>query len=200
MPVDVRVVAATNRDARRRGRGGRFRRDLYARLALWEVEVPALRHRRGDLFMWVERLYRRWLTERSRPAGDCAWTFDAVTAEALLLRDWRDNLRGVDRLVHALAAGAVADPSRAPGGEALTMADLPAWLWQPAVTTAAPAAPADLAPSREPPRAAPTKDELVAALARHDGSVRATAKHYGRDRRQIYRWMEAFGLKEKEGK
>jgi transcriptional regulator of acetoin/glycerol metabolism len=47
------------------------------------------------------------------------------------------------------------------------------------------------APARLP---TPTRAELVVALEAHGWSVRATAKHYGRDRRQIYRWMESYGL------
>src|SRR5262249_24320007 len=118
--------------------------------------------------------------------------FEARAAEALLLRDWRDNLRGIDRLVHGLAsldAEATAEP--------LTFTRLPSWLWETPSTTAADA-PAPAPPAPPPPlpaRPAPTRDELVEALERHAGSIRATARYYGRDRRQIYRWMEAFGLK-----
>jgi transcriptional regulator with GAF, ATPase, and Fis domain len=189
--VDVRVVAATNRDLAAEVEQGRFRRDLYARLSLWEVPVPPLRARRADLVMWIERLHRRWLTERGR-AGEGTLSFDAPAGEALLLQPWPDNLRGVDRLVHALAA----QPS-APA-EPITLEQLPAW------AVAAPRAPEAEDGTPEPEEApaaarlpAPTREELQATLARFDGSVRATAKHYGRDRRQIYRWMEAFGIKER---
>jgi transcriptional regulator with GAF, ATPase, and Fis domain len=203
--VDVRVIAATNRPLAAAVETGAFRRDLYARLSLWEVAVPPLRRRRGDLFAWVDRLHRRWLAERSRPAPTRPWTFEAVVAEALLLHDWRDNLRGVDRLVHELAVEADGAAE-----EALGFARMPAWLWQPGAPALAPAGVSPTHPplvavastasspsANEARRAAPTREELVAALARHDGSVRATAKYYGRDRRQVYRWMQAFGLKEK---
>ena len=52
------------------------------------------------------------------------------------------------------------------------------------------------APAAAPPAAPPTADELRAALDEH-GSVHALARHYGKDRRQIYRWLEAFGLRER---
>jgi transcriptional regulator with GAF, ATPase, and Fis domain len=189
--VDVRVIAATNRDLASQVEKGEFRRDLYGRLSLWEVAVPPLRRRRGDLFMWMERLRQRWLAERSRAAPVSPWVFEGRAAEALLLRDWRDNLRGVDRLVHALASR---DADAAPG-EALTFERLPSWLWEPTATaTASPPPAVEPAPT---PRPAPTREQLAEALAHNHGSVRATARHYGRDRRQIYRWMEAFGLKEK---
>jgi transcriptional regulator with GAF, ATPase, and Fis domain len=191
--VDVRVIAATNRNLVKQVQEGSFRRDLYGRLSLWEITVPPLRRRRGDLFMWIDRLRRRWLSERSRAAPAQEWVFEAGAAEALLLREWHDNLRGVDRLVHALAGAA--GPGSQPDGEPFTFARLPSWLWEAASFetpetrhTPVPATPA---------RAAPNREELIAALAQHQGSVRATARYYGRDRRQIYRWMESFGLKER---
>jgi transcriptional regulator with GAF, ATPase, and Fis domain len=188
-PVDVRVIAATNRPLASMVEQGKFRRDLYGRLSLWELTIPPLRRRRGDLFVWIERLRARWLAERARPAPAEPWAFEARAAEALLLREWRDNLRGVDRLVHALAGRETALPA----GEPLTFEELPSWLWEP-TPASAPAAAAPPAPAPRPP---PTRDELAAALALNHGSVRATARHFGRDRRQIYRWMESFGLRER---
>ena len=190
-PVDVRVIAATNRNLTTQVEQGGFRRDLYGRLSLWEIAIPPLRRRRGDLFLWLERLRARWLAERSRAAPAAHWVFEARAAEALLLREWRDNLRGVDRLVHALAGR----DTRAADDEPITFGALPSWLWERSATgtheapTAATPAPAT--------RAAPTREELVETLARNQGSIRATARFYGRDRKQIYRWMDALGLREK---
>jgi transcriptional regulator with GAF, ATPase, and Fis domain len=191
-PVDVRVIAATNRNLATQVEQGAFRRDLYGRLSLWEIAIPPLRRRRGDLFMWLERLRARWLDERGRGATARPWVFEARAAEALLLREWRDNLRGVDRLVHALAGR----ETRTADDDPLTFAGLPSWLWERSQTgtheapVVAPGAPATT-------RSAPTRDELVETLSRNHGSIRATARFYGRDRKQIYRWMDAFGLREK---
>jgi len=196
--VDVRVIAATNRDLAARVESGEFRRDLYARLALWEIRVPSLQRRRADLLPWLERLHARWRTERGlepQPLPE----LETEAAEALLLREWSDNLRGVDRLVHALADAAGT-------GQALALRDLPAWLWADPAREA-PAARAETpvptqavgTPGAEAPPAPPipSREELAAVLAQNGGSIRATARHFARDRRQIYRWLEAFGLKGK---
>ncbi|PKN58575.1 MAG: Fis family transcriptional regulator [Deltaproteobacteria bacterium HGW-Deltaproteobacteria-14] len=178
--VDVRVVAATLRDLARDLEQGAFRRDLYARLALWELRVGALRERRPDLMAWVARFHERFRRERKQPAATLAFEADAV--EALLLAAWPDNLRGVDRLVHQLAHLA--------GGAPIGRDALAPWL----DTTAAAGSGATDSPQTPERRAAPaSREELEAALAEH-GSVRALARWYGRDRRQIYRWLDAFGV------
>jgi transcriptional regulator with GAF, ATPase, and Fis domain len=187
VPIDVRVVAATNRDLSAVVDGGGFRRDLYARLSLWEIRVPALRHRRGDLFLWIERLHRRFCLERGLPSAP-APAFDPAAAERLLLGEWPENLRGIDRLVHALGRRILA-------GETITTAALPAWLRTEASVSAPAAAGHPPPPARSRPPV-PGADELRAILAERQGSVRATARHFGRDRRQIYRWIQAFGLRD----
>jgi DNA-binding NtrC family response regulator len=175
--VDARVVAATNRDLAQASGAGQFRADLYARLALWELRVPPLRERRRDLFPWIERLHRRWRTQRPGEAGQ-PLAFEPDAAQALLRAPWPLNLRGLERLIHELAV---------PGAQApIAPSRLPAW-----VAGTAPAR----ATSPEPPRApVPSREVFLAAYQELGGSVRALARHFGRDRRQIYRWIESHGL------
>jgi DNA-binding NtrC family response regulator len=183
--VNVRVVAATNRDVVAEVQAGRFRRDLYARLALWELKVPALRERRGDILSWNDIMKARWCAARKvTTAGPWSWSPEAV--ERLLLHPWPENLREVDRLVHRLLADG-------PDDEWIDTGDLDAVLG-PAL---APHGSEDAVPaeSTQVQRTTPTQEALEAALETHGGSVRAVAKHFGRDRKQIYRWMERYGLK-----
>jgi two-component system response regulator HydG len=91
-PVDVRIVAATNRDLRREVAAGRFRQDLYFRLAAAVVQVPALRERLDDVPVLVERLL-----------GDLGYAQVWASAPALSLlasRSWPGNIR---ELKNALA-------------------------------------------------------------------------------------------------
>ena len=195
MRVDVRVVAATNRDLGAEVERGAFRRDLYARLSLWQLEVPPLRARRADLIMWIARLHRRWLAERGGRVDVAPLVPDVAAAEALLLAAWPDNLRGLDRLVHALAADAGASAGPGP----FTIDRLPDWIRDaprsPAPAPWSPPLPPEAGSPQRPP--VPTRDELAAVLERAGGSIRATARHFGRDRKQIYRWLTAHGLKGK---
>jgi transcriptional regulator with GAF, ATPase, and Fis domain len=177
--VDVRVIAATNRDLAQAAEAGGFRRDLYARLSLWELHVPPLRRRRVDLIEWIERLDARFRRERGLD-GKLELTADA--AEALLLAAWPLNLRGVDRLVHHFAEARAA----------IGKDELPTW------ATAADGATSTTGASTvsEKP-GVPTRDEFVREFERLGGSVNALAKHFRRDRRQIYRWLEQHGLRTK---
>ena len=124
--VDVRVVAATHRDLAARAHAGEFRQDLYARLALWELTVPPLRHRRSDILFWLDLLQVEWQKERAQ-TDDPVTALHPSAAEALLLADWPENLRGVNRLVHEL--------STAPQQGSLRAEHLPDWIHAPVPKT-----------------------------------------------------------------
>jgi transcriptional regulator with GAF, ATPase, and Fis domain len=207
--VDVRVVAATNRALDADVERGAFRRDLYARLAMWQVRVPSLSDRRADLLGWFDRLCQAWYARRpERPPATLELDVDA--AQALLLSPWRDNLRGLDRLVHELTAREAASQ--------IGIADLPPWAIANATPAPAGAAPAGAASAGTASAAMasagamsagaasaadrppiPSRDELAAFLEESRFNVRAAARHFQRDRRQIYRWIEQFGIPKPRG-
>jgi DNA-binding NtrC family response regulator len=178
--IDVRVVSATLRDLTSMVDDKAFRLDLYARLSPWELRVPALRDRRVDILPWLDRLAAAWHRERDRKPVEK--TLEANAAERILLHPWPDNLRGLDRLVHRAYSeiGAPLDVE---------------------IVDAEPAPPPPADEAAEPAevkRPKPDKAELARILDDNGGSVRATAKYFGRDRRQIYRWMDQYGLRDKE--
>jgi len=111
--VDVRIISATNRDLATQVREGRFREDLYYRLNVYPIEVPALRERREDLPAMVDHFIRRFNAEEGR-------TVPGVTAEAmtmLMTYDWPGNVRQLENSV--FRAIVLSD------GDALTPNDFP---------------------------------------------------------------------------
>ena len=102
--VDVRIVAATNRDLRREVDAGRFRLDLLYRLDVLHVTVPPLRERREDVAVLAERFWR----DAAARVGSRA-TLAATTIGALARYDWPGNVR---ELQNVLASLAVRSPRR----------------------------------------------------------------------------------------
>jgi DNA-binding NtrC family response regulator len=93
--VDVRVVAATNRDLRAEAAAGRFREDLYFRLAVIPIHLPPLRDRREDVLPLARHFLTKWNTELSRNIA--GWTPEV---EAYLLRHaWPGNVRELENAI-----------------------------------------------------------------------------------------------------
>jgi two-component system, NtrC family, response regulator AtoC len=108
--VDVRIIAATNRDLETAYKNGTFRKDLYFRLNVVTVHVPALRERRSDIPLLVN-----WFCERYAPGADLRVSNTALTA--LMNYDWPGNVRELENCIEravALGNGRVIDPSDLP--------------------------------------------------------------------------------------
>ena len=117
--VDVRVIAATNRDLEAAYRAGEFRKDLYFRLNVVTVHLPALRERRSDIPMLTH-----WFLERYANGSGAQVTSAAM--KCLLQYDWPGNVRELENCIErAVALG---------DGKIIDVGDLP-----PAVLSAAPA-------------------------------------------------------------
>jgi len=129
--VDVRVVACTNRDLRAQAAAGRFRDDLFYRLAVIELVVPPLRDRRTDIPLIVEALRQRWVAR----LGVEDVPFSPELLSGLAARDWPGNVRELENAVARILT--LSDGSRGQvGGEALRW--LTAGAGEPAVDASAP--------------------------------------------------------------
>jgi len=117
--VDVRVVASTNRDLRAEVAAGRFREDLYYRVAVVEVVVPPLRERREDVPLLLE-VFRRRYADRFG-LGDVR--FSRPLVEALSARAWPGNVRELENACARLLA--LADPDEELGAERAACLDEP---------------------------------------------------------------------------
>jgi formate hydrogenlyase transcriptional activator len=95
IPVDVRVLAATNRDLKSAVAQGKFREDLYYRLNVFPIEVPALRDRPDDIPLLVEYLVQRF----AQKAGKRIRRTDERTLELLRAYDWPGNVRELQNVI-----------------------------------------------------------------------------------------------------
>lgn len=109
VPLDVRVIAATNRDLAAWVREGRFREDLYYRLNVFPLEINALRERRGD----IPALARHFLTRFEEVVGRRGYVLSDAALTELTGYDWPGNIRELCNVVQramVLAPGAVIGP------------------------------------------------------------------------------------------
>jgi two-component system response regulator PilR (NtrC family) len=112
--VDVRILAATNRDLKSEVVAGRFREDLFYRLNVFEIKIPPLRQRLDDLPGLVERLVQRHNLEMNTAYKGV----DSATLRMLLSLSWKGNIRELDNVLErAMILG---------DGEWIRPADLPA--------------------------------------------------------------------------
>jgi len=99
IPVDVRVIAATNRDLDEEMRQGRFRSDLYYRLNVIALHLPPLRERQEDIPLFVESCLERLAAERGRPPA----RLSSGALDVLLSYDWPGNVRELENVLeHAV--------------------------------------------------------------------------------------------------
>ena len=93
--VDVRVIAATNRDLRAAVASGAFRQDLFYRLNVFPIEVPPLRERKRDILMLVEYFVQRY----AKRAGKNIRSIDKKTLDVLQSYDWPGNIRELQNII-----------------------------------------------------------------------------------------------------
>ena len=166
--VDVRVVAATNQDLKELVKGGKFRKDLYARLREYSVKLPALEERRED----IPALMRTLLERAGRPEIRISPEF----LERMLLYPWPYNVRELDATIRKVVA--------LHGDETeLRLAHVPEDL--------------ATGEDKETDAGAGTLDDeapLRASLLKHRGNVSRVAEDLGMTRQQVYRWVERSGI------
>jgi len=185
--VDVRLVAATNRDLAQAVENGTFRRDLYYRLNVLVITVPPLRKRHGD----VPGLVRFFL---DRIATTLRKSLTGFTPEALACLEayaWPGNVRELENLIERTAVMAE--------GPVIGMGDLPPELSGPGQPGQR--SHADDRPARDIPGPVVSpgaRDQearsLVAILRRTNGNVRAAAKELGVTRSTLYARLLRHGL------
>jgi transcriptional regulator with GAF, ATPase, and Fis domain len=185
-PVDVRVIAATNRDLPAMVSSGDFREDLYHRLAVVEVRVPPLRERPDDVEL-LAGLFADDICEREPTARRDALTPKLVAA--LRTRRWPGNVRELRNLIERALLLAGVDPAAT---------ELPA----PAVTAAVPAVTDDAmmtwpyATARQHVLDRFEQDYVGRALARAGGNVAQAARDCAMERSYLFKLIRRHKLRD----
>jgi two-component system nitrogen regulation response regulator NtrX len=177
--VDVRVIAATNKDLPVEIRAGRFREDLYFRLNVIPIFVPPLRERDNDVTLLAEH----FIGEFSREYGRRPKHFDSGAATGLRSYRWPGNVRELRNVIERLM---IMVP-----GEMITLPNL-AFLDR-AGALAPEAAEATSLPLHEA-RDRFERDYILRALAANHGNISRTADALGVERSNLYRKMRGFGI------
>jgi anaerobic nitric oxide reductase transcription regulator len=205
--VDVRVVAATNRNLSAEVAAGRFRADLYHRLSVYPIEVPPLRTRGNDVIL----LAGHFMEASRRRFGLHSIRLDKDARAALVAYDWPGNVRELEHLISraVLRARATMLAQSAPHKHhsarsvlSLTLADLDLPVVQAApdertslndVTATLPVSQADV-PLREATDQF-QRELIVQALARHRGNQARCAAALGLDRGNFSRLLKRLHIR-----
>jgi len=113
IPVDVRIIAATNRDLEEEVRRGNFRPDLFYRLNVIALELPPLRDRKEDLLLLMDA----FLQDLTQDRGGESKALSSEAMDAVMVYDWPGNVRELQNaLEHAvvMSRGAIVEPSALP--------------------------------------------------------------------------------------
>jgi DNA-binding NtrC family response regulator len=175
LEVDVRIVAATNRDLPKAIAAGAFREDLFYRLNVVSIEVPPLRERRED----IDLLVAAFLKEFSEENGKRIEGIDPRARAALLACDWPGNVRQLRNTIESavvLARGPVIGPDDLPPG---VRGGTPG-------TSVSVAVGATIADAE--------RDLIRATLAREGGNKSRAADILGIGRKTLHRKLQEYGL------
>jgi two-component system nitrogen regulation response regulator NtrX len=192
--VDVRVIAATNKNLEDAIQRGEFREDLYFRLNVIPIVVPPLRERREDIPLLVQHFARMTSDEHNlRPRK-----FDAAAMDALQRYRWRGNIRelrnAIERLM-IMAAGDVVHLEDLPAEIRSGEQPRPIMIDGPAPTAAGVEAPPPAGTLREFKDAA-ERAYLVQKLRETNWNISKTAEIIDTPRSNLYKKLEQYGIKQ----
>lgn len=180
IPIDIRVIAATNKNLWRQVEQGRFRKDLYYRLNTLPLFIPPLRQRQGDVSLLANYFMRQLHTGRSMPPPLKKHEITLLEAHS-----WPGNVRELQNVVerYALAAGR---------GQETTL-DMEALL-NPEIEWAALNEGEAVPLARLTGEQQEERDQIIQVLHRHNGHRGNTATALGMNRTTLFRKMSQYGI------
>ncbi|KJK08028.1 MULTISPECIES: nitric oxide reductase transcriptional regulator NorR [Pseudomonas] len=192
--VDVRLIAATNRDLADEVRAGRYRADFYHRLSVYPLLVPALRERGRDVLL----LSGYFLEQNRSRMGLGSLRLSSEAQAALLAYDWPGNVRELEHLIGRSALKALGQHRQRPKILTLDATDLDLKPLEPVLNHAPAALPADAAlPGGDLRQALDDyqRQLIQACLERHQHNWASSARELGLDRANLGRLAKRLGLR-----
>jgi len=196
--VDVRIIAATNQDLEAKTRDGSFREDLFYRLNVVPIALPALRDRPGDLPLLIDSFLESAATRLKRPPK----TLAPAAMRALLAHEWKGNVRELEHAIEQAVVLASDDAITLDDLPGLVRGDAPSAPTAPSARAAALDAAGDLGPG-EPATFKEAKQRFVEqferqfiadALSRHGGNISKAAEEIGIYRQQLQDKLKDLGI------
>jgi DNA-binding NtrC family response regulator len=204
--VDLRIVAATNKDLREEVRAGRFREDLFYRLNVINIELPPLRERPGDLDVLIEHL----LAEFARSYHVAPKRLSPAAHERLRQHDWPGNVRELQNVIERAFAISMEEtievrdvapalqPSNGPATRTAPVPEAAPGRAEPIRREALPEEPPSDVDS--PPDAVTSLEEaerraIAAALRQAGGNKNEAARLLKIDRQRLYRKLDKYALR-----
>ena len=181
--VDVRVIASSNRDLQEEMQNGQMRQDLYYRLNVVPLEVPALKERRDD----IPVLLRHFMNVASETTGLAARQLGDDAMAALQAYEWPGNVRQLRNVIDWLLIMAAEDPIRAdmlPGEIGSSAPDVVKWERGAEIMSL---------PLREA-REVFEREYLMAQVNRFGGNISRTASYVGMERSALHRKLKSLGV------
>jgi two-component system response regulator HydG len=192
VPFDARLIAATNADLGRKVEQGDFRADLYYRLNVIPLRVPALRERRSDIPLLVERFVKLYAARFGAPLKK----FSKGAMDLLCMYDWPGNVRELENLIERLSVMVRSDT--------VGVEDLPDFVKPAPIRTVEPGSAPVLYETPGSPPITPTLAEIEKAWIlyvvehRAGGQKKLAARLLGIDESTLHRKLERYSPKGQE--
>ncbi|MHC4476604.1 MAG: sigma-54-dependent transcriptional regulator [Planctomycetota bacterium] len=168
--VDVRIIAATNRDLRAMVEQAQFREDLYYRLHVVTIDLPALRDRPEDILPLAEHFLKKYAKENNRSVK----TFAPEVVEFMLNYHWRGNVRELENMVERAVILSKE--------KAITLAEFPPGLASPTL-------------AQERTLEALERNHIQKVLEETGGNIARSAKTLGIHRMTLYNKLKKYGIR-----
>jgi len=167
--VDVRVIAATNRDLKADVKDGKFREDLYYRLKVVSIELPPLRERKQDILPLADHFLRKYTEENKKGKK----SFSPEVIEFMLSYSWPGNVRELENMIEH---GVILSQN-----PAIKLAELPQDIVYPC-------------PEEEKTIDAVMKNHILSVLEETEGNITQAAKILGIQRMTLYNRLKKYNF------